>query len=44
MVIDYAQTDLSTQEEKETEGPRLPGPHEDPRGTPGVKGPATERA
>ncbi len=44
MVIDYAQTDLSTQEEKETKGPRLPGPHEDQRGALGVKSPATERA
>jgi len=43
MVVDYAQADLSTQEEKETEGPRLPSAHEDPRGAPGVKGPATER-
>ncbi len=39
-----AQTYVPTQEEEEKEGPRLPGPHEDPRGTPGVKGPAAERA
>lgn len=44
MVIDHAQADLSTQKEEETEGPRLPGPHEDPRRAPGVKSPATERA
>lgn len=43
MVVDYAQTDLSAQEEKEKEGPRLPGPHEDPGGASGPKGPATKR-